>query len=159
MEKPANWKPKQDVQHKINEKLKDTLLKQKVEKSINRFNNRKQQGEEKPESTSSVSTKVVDELSDTSAFTAISSNYTRKADSPLKTSWILDSGSDSHICNSTMKDRFITKRAAHKDDTVTSGTCMQIKGYGELRINIVAGNKPGCQGIDRLFQSRGVTNA
>ena len=144
--RPAGWKPKEDIQCEIKEKLEDESLQQRVNKAIEKFNKRKQEDSGQPRSNSAVRSHYAaqdSDLEDNLTFTAISLHHTKATDSPLKNSWILDSGSDSHICNSSMKDRLKITRQAHRLDAVTSGTRLQIKCYGELRINVMADNKPG----------------
>jgi hypothetical protein len=54
-------------------------------------------------------------------------------DYPLKTAFILDSGSTTHVCNSS--DRFITMRRATAGDYIWAGNNqVWIQGYGTVAV-------------------------
>ena len=55
----------------------------------------------------------------------------------LRSSWILNNGSNCHVCNSTMLSRFNKTRDAGLDDTLTAGTQVTpIECFGTIQISI-----------------------
>ena len=69
---------------------------------------------------------------DTATF-AISTFYTTNAYS-LRNSWILDNGSNDHVCNSIMKHRFIKTREGTEEKVTAGSEILEIKCYGNIQI-------------------------
>ena len=56
---------------------------------------------------------------------------------PLKDSWILDNGLDTHICNSSMQSWFIQTRLSEPHDNLMAGTqTISIESFGTVNITI-----------------------
>lgn len=56
---------------------------------------------------------------------------------PLKDSWILDNGLDTHVCNSSMQSWFIQTRLSEPHDNLTAGTqTIPIESFRTVNITI-----------------------
>lgn len=83
---------------------------------------------------------------DTGAFTCAIESATFSASNTgnLRTSWILDNGSNSHVCNSTMFSRFTKAKEAEPSDTLRAGTqVIPIECFGNVQITIKAPTSVG----------------
>lgn len=107
----SDFKPDPAIEKKIYDKLKDQGYKEKIERAIDR--RRKIEAKENTHSP----------YSDTGSFTVFSS----AVECQLRSSWILDHSSAIHVCNNTMKDRFIKE--------VDCTNSFLIAGIGKLPIN------------------------
>ncbi|KJK88121.1 hypothetical protein H633G_08025 [Metarhizium anisopliae BRIP 53284] len=110
--RPAGWSPDNKVQEEIDQKLQDPIVKGKVERSIR--NRKRREGQSQKQNESEVKgtafagavakaqpedTQPTQELSDGQT----QSTFSTAAVYPLRDSFILDSGSDFHICNNSKR--------------------------------------------------------
>ncbi|MCJ1463981.1 hypothetical protein MMC07_002591, partial [Pseudocyphellaria aurata] len=82
------------------------------------------------------------------AFTSFAVNSTAYS---LNNCWILDNGTDTHMCNETMHSRFTQTHPAYPDDQLTAGTqSIPIKCFGTLAITIQMLNSDRHPGPDSV---------
>lgn len=55
---------------------------------------------------------------------------------PIQNSWILDNGSNIHVCNRSMRDRFIHKRDGTGESLAAGAHRNEIEAYGEMIIRV-----------------------
>ena len=142
--RPANWSPNAEIQNKVNEALKDEKFKAKVNANIKRADDfekeRNKTNEQKPSHSGAFgvgesvpSSYELDENNPPASFAVVQaaafSSY------PLQSSWILDNGSDTHICNRTMAGRFRkTRDTLHDEGVIAGATGLKVHSYGEIDI-------------------------
>jgi hypothetical protein len=69
------------------------------------------------------------------AFTTITNPAAEQNSFPVRNTWILDSGADSHVCND--RARFTFERQANEDDVLIAGkTTYPIEAFGSVIIKI-----------------------
>ena len=56
----------------------------------------------------------------------------------LQSSWILNNGSDTHVCNKIMLHRFKKTKDASIDEILTDETQSNVEAFGEVEISISA---------------------
>lgn len=175
--RPAGWKLNARIIKLIEEAMKDKGMKEKVERSIKfrKESEAKNSGGDgrTPASTnpfagaasSSSDSPEHQFLSEDHFIGAVSSDPHHGAfpvrsfsasEYSLATTWILDHGSDVHICNDSMKDRFIKERDA-KGEIVIAGTQkLQIEAYGSIKVYFKSAN--GEKNGIRLANVRYISN-
>ena len=140
--RPTSWKTVPETKKRVDEAMKNEAFRNSVEKSVKRFNERKKNSE-KPffsgnSNTLSKSTAfVVNDQNDDDyygAFPVQSSSYQHY---PLLSSWIYDNGSDSHICNKTMRHRFRKTRNASAE-VIAEEAKSKVEAFGEVDIVVDA---------------------
>ncbi|PON14067.1 hypothetical protein C2W62_31025, partial [Candidatus Entotheonella serta] len=139
--RPAGWSPDGKVQEEIDQKLKDPIIKGKVERSISnrRAADQQSQQENKQENkTDCKGTAFAGAMTNTQAVDPrIQSSFSTAAVYPLRDSFILDSGSDFHICNNS--GRFVKgtyKPCDELEGAFAGDTHLEILGHGDVLIRI-----------------------
>ena len=141
--KPRGWKPDENKLRNIDDALKDSRTKAWVDRVLER---KKRQDNQSSQGTSTPSSLTIEATNfpEAGAFTcvvesaAFSSTASRNTKT-LKASWILDNGTNIHVCNRTMLSRFIKTRDAGPFDTLRAGTqIIPIECFGTVRITIKA---------------------
>jgi hypothetical protein len=155
--RPQGWKPNQDRQAKVDEAMKDTKTREFVNRNIKRtreFEATKSQGSAlvSPSTSASVAASSSYQYGGTVsssdnqatsidqrgsfACTSTSSSFIATGFS-LKHSWILDGGSNIHVCNSSMSDRFCKTRNAEHEDYLNAGERrVTVEAYGTVNITV-----------------------
>jgi hypothetical protein len=136
--RPNGWKPNKDIEHKINQKLEDPVLKEKVNRSLERYAGQRPQEPQTVQDhqnsadvrgTAFAGRHVTQEAQRSTFATSV---Y------PLKDSFILDSGSDTHICNN--KDRFVSYEPLTIEEVAYAGDSqLSILGYGQVHLRLEEG--------------------
>ncbi|KAK7583642.1 hypothetical protein V3481_012924 [Fusarium oxysporum f. sp. vasinfectum] len=136
--RPNGWKPNKDIEHKINQKLEDPVLKEKVNRSLERYAGQRPQEPQAVQDhqnsadvrgTAFAGRHVTQEAQRSTFATSV---Y------PLKDSFILDSGSDTHICNN--KDRFVSYEPLTIEEVAYAGDSqLSILGYGQVHLRLEEG--------------------
>ena len=126
--RPQNFRPDPVIKRKVEEKLKDPKTKEKANKALER--SRKFEAKDK-DNKSSPSPSPTAELG---TFSVVGASYSNTYH--LQSSWIVDHGSSYHVCNKTMKDRFV-KEFDSKDDTLIAvlGNT-NVVAYGGITLNV-----------------------
>jgi len=135
-EKPyRGWKPNQEVkQNLINALKKNPDLARRIYAAIKR-----QKGVPNPDIFNGIVEKDDDEMDTASkgqtiaAFTA--SAYTTSTDYRLRDHWLLDSGTDIHVTNSS-NDFIEERKASSNDKIIAGGALFQITAYGTCRVPV-----------------------
>ena len=118
--RPKQWSPNSKTQRKIQEKLaNDQELAERVERARTFAKDVR-----KPSNTSVKNSTV-------GAFTA---SYNVSTDYKLQNSWILDSGSDVHVCNELVTGFTPTRAATDQDKLYTGKTVYDIEKFGSIDI-------------------------
>ena len=127
--RPGGWKPDPDIQKRLDIKLeRDFRFKRRVEAI------RKQQkkGSQDPKDTDKTSSETKGPTIRAAMYT-VGSSYCSADDSLLKDSFLLDSASEAHVCNS--RDRFIDIKPAPADAYLKGGGgSVKIEGFGTVVI-------------------------
>jgi Reverse transcriptase (RNA-dependent DNA polymerase)/GAG-pre-integrase domain len=129
--RPEGWKGKKETFDKL-KKLQndDPEFKKKVDKAKERTPDSQSEPSKEPPTPPSETSKLPVKAT---GMVAYSSFDGRTAPHHLKDCWILDSGSDIHVCNS--RNRFNYVRPAGCEDTISSGkTTYQIDAFGTVDI-------------------------
>lgn len=123
----STWKPDPEIKKKVETAMKDPDIKDKVEQGIensrkylNRKNDKAKAKEEKSQAESST----------TFSFTTLSVIES----SFLKSSWILSHGSTTHVCNKTMKHRFIKDEDGNGKTIIAGNQALQIEAFGHMDV-------------------------
>ncbi|KAJ6439138.1 peramine synthetase [Purpureocillium lavendulum] len=139
--RPAGWSPDGKVQEEIDQKLKDPIIKGKVERSISNrraADGQSQHGNLQENKTDCKGTAFAGAMTSTPAVgPRIQSSFSTAAVYPLRDSFILDSGSDFHICNNS--ERFVEgtyKPCDELEGAFAGDTHLEILGHGEVLIRI-----------------------
>lgn len=138
MQKPG-WKPDPHIQKKIDSL--DEGFKDKIEKSINKraeIEGKKKPGDARP-TTLAVSTRPPTPQPNLGTF-PVSTMPSASASYSLNSSWILDHGSNAHICNSTMRHRFTKERDGNGAKIATGNQFLEIEAYGTIQISFKGKN-------------------
>lgn len=112
--------------------MKNNGTRSKVEESLQR-SKEWQQAKDKKED------KKEERKEDVGAFTAIRTAYsTDKSTSnySIRSSWILDNGSNNHVCNSTMQSRFVRQWDGGGDYLTVGTQRLPIECYGTIGITV-----------------------
>ena len=153
-----NWQPDSEISRKVTEAMKNPDTKSRIEYSIKKRRDmmtqrQQQQDQNKSGASSSKSAFAAgqqqqqnqqqsDESSNYEYYgafaTAVNHAAFAVASYPLQSSWILDNGSDAHICNKTMLHRFRKTRDAQPGGVLAGETNSNIEAFGEVQINIPA---------------------
>ena len=119
----SGWKPEKEIQEKLERMLESNTRLRSVVESVQK---RKQEDKDKKED------RPKEEKIRESLYTR-GESYFSADNSLLKDSFLLDSASDSHVCNNS--DRFTNMRPAPADATLRSGGGrVKILGYGTVII-------------------------
>ena len=103
--RPVNWTPKAQTEAIVEEAMKNQQVKARVEKSLQRSKSYSIK--------SKTTTNAANQEKEIGAFTSIKTSSSFSADSyTIRDSWILDNGSNSHVCNRTMKSRYTLQKKA-----------------------------------------------
>ncbi|KAJ6437664.1 Cut9 interacting protein Scn1 [Purpureocillium lavendulum] len=144
--RPAGWSPDSKVQEDINQKLQDPTMKGRVERAIEKKRKTGGQPQQQPASElkgTAFAGAIAATLSGHSTptrhqdGTCNHSTFTTTAVYPLKNSFILDSGSDFHICNNS--ERFVEgtyKPCDELEGAFAGDTHLEILGHGDVLIRI-----------------------
>ncbi|KJZ69437.1 hypothetical protein HIM_11166 [Hirsutella minnesotensis 3608] len=146
--RPEGWSPDSKVQEEIDQKLKDPTTKGKIERSIR---NRKKKGESRQNHRNSEDEKNQGEKEqqpEQSPNPQIKSAFSTAQVYPLRDSFIMDSGSDFHICNNSARFTEGTYKPCDEPEAAFSAdTLLEIHGYGDVLIRIGNSNKFRLQNV------------
>lgn len=137
--RPSGWKADSQVQKKVENAMKNSSLKAKVERALKKnrdIENKKKKPEEKKSeggrgnnsSTTAKSPKLESVLS-----VIDESNYSSSRHS-LRSSWILSYASTIHVCNDTMKHRFVKEKDGGGQCIIAGTQEVPVVAYGHIRI-------------------------
>lgn len=141
---PPGWRPNPKIQQKINDLLKyDARLKERIEYSINKRKEiqAKKQNPARPTNSTRPPSPSPDSSSGVypvAGLFPISFMPTSTYD--LNSSWILDHGSNMHLCNHTMKDRFIKERNGNGEKIAAGNQFLEIEAYGSIEVHFQGEN-------------------
>ena len=137
------WKADSEKQKKVTEALKNTKIKAAVDKSLQKYKNINSPPDDnsKPSSPAPNSSNTPESSAQTltggvAAFTCVKTacstmNYS------IQGSWILENGSNSHVCNSIMLSRFTETHASDPKDRLIAGTqTLLIECYGTIQVTV-----------------------
>ena len=127
------WQPSSDTQQRVETALQNPNTRRIINRHRARYDQQRQSAPDAPQINQNHTNNAYNS-DDEGAFTAFS-NHTSSGHHPLQDSWVYDSGSDRHICNSSMHHRLFDYEPVRTNEFVLSGTAMPIQGYGKLRIN------------------------
>ena len=148
--RPSGWTPNKEVQKRIEQKMTaEPEFKVKIEKAIARNDQLKK-------NTSSKDSKDIKDQPDTMGASHVSRAASKasfkaskdanlhgafpiakKGGYPLRSSWILNHGSDIHVANDTMQHRFIKERDCTDGSTIAAGReLLAVAAYGKIVVNI-----------------------
>lgn len=141
----SNWSSNDEVANKINETLKNVNLKKKIEAAIkNSKDYEKKQANKSKQNTlfqkafAAISTNAfsfdLDDDNLLAIFVVAQSAAYSTYEYPLLSSWILDNGSDTHICNSTMAHRYKKTRDVENESVLTDNVNTKVHSYEEIDI-------------------------
>ncbi|EKG09419.1 Integrase catalytic core, partial [Macrophomina phaseolina MS6] len=136
--RPKNFKPNPETQAKVQEKLQDPKFKEIITKALER-NKQIQQRKQQKEQAQSENQNQQTSQSQDGQLMAMTAHYFSFAaqSSPLFNSWILDSGTDVHVCNQSMAHRFKETKKARPDETLGSGNrSIPIQAWGTVDITV-----------------------
>ena len=161
--RPSWWKPNQKVQEKVEEEMTEPEKKAKVERAIARDEEIQQKKKDKSSKDAKDTKEQSGTMSAFQASRASASKASSKASKdanlhgafpirssfavggyPLRSSWILNHGSDIHVANDTMQHRFIKERDCTDGSTIAAGReLLAVAAYGKVVVNIQTptGNK------------------
>jgi hypothetical protein len=144
--RPKEWKPDATLRKQIDDKLRsDTTLRDRIKRSVDSANSKSKRVAEQPVNNSSVSSSVatdkvapsnisssymVHTLSNTTA--SISTASIEQYSYELKESFILDSGSDGHVCND--KSRMHNFRTTYNSFCRAGNSFIDIEGWGSVTL-------------------------
>ena len=112
--------------------MKDQQLKAKVEKSLQRS---KEIQQSKGTKTTYTNTNTTEK--GLGAFTSTKTSSSFSADSyKIKSSWILNNGSNIHVCNNTMKSRYTQERKSMREYLTAGTQRLAIESYGTVKITV-----------------------
>ena len=141
----AGWKPNSQTQAKVTEALKDDRKKAYIEGKITKareFDARKASSNQQQNSSSSkivAAASTFSESSESSApdtATFAMGTFYANSNYSLRNSWILDNGSNDHVCNSTMKHRFTKTRKGTGELLAAGRDILEIECYGTIQITV-----------------------
>ena len=148
--RPYNWHEQADPEKakRVNEAMKNSDMKDYVENAIKRAMEKRTQNNQNnkinqthpPEASSAF---VADQPTNGPYYGVFTTAMTPSFAAPdyfLRSSWILDNGSETHICNKTMLHRFRKTRNAPLKAVLAGETRSKIEAIGEVEISI---NAPG----------------
>ena len=155
--RPQGWKPNASQQKNVDEALQNNRTRAWVEKVLEKHKDKDKSGNNQGTSQSSVSTAPGASSSDQTLSSTGFNTQASVGDTgasvcssfsaatwQLEGSWILNNGSNIHVCNSTMLSRFTKTRDAGPSDTLTTGTqVIPIECFGTIQITIKAPTETG----------------
>ena len=133
----SEWAPNASTKAAVDTAMKKKDVKSKIERALkkNKEYLQKKSEEEKKKNQQQNESKDKDVGAFTVVRTAFSAAFSTDHYS-LRGSWILDNGSNSHVCNLTMKSRFKWQRGGG-GDYLTAGTQrLSIEAYGTISITV-----------------------
>lgn len=155
--RPANWKPDPIIQAKVDECMREERTRDKVNRSLdkNRMILEKQKNKNSIKmsanatDTSNAATEAsIPQSTNTGAYACVRTVFSTEFYT-LNSTWILDGGSNCHVCNSTMLSRFTRQRQAqHGEFLIAGNTYLPIEYYGTITITI---ETPSGSGIITLL--------
>ena len=116
--RPANWRPDSATQTKVNEEMRREKTRDRVNKSLERnkaIAERQKKGKNKSKGETSELPATPIAQPNTGTYACIRTTFSAETYS-LNGSWILDGGSNSHVCNSTMRSWFTRERSAQREN-------------------------------------------
>lgn len=131
-QRQKGWKPTQKKHAKVDEALKNDKTKAWVDRSLARH--KRTEGKAQEQSSSSKADTPISSA-DAGSFSCIRTAFSTDSYS-LRGSWILDNGSNSHVCNSTMRSRIVRTRDAHGEYLIAGTRKESIEYYGTIKIEI-----------------------
>lgn len=138
--RPAGWTSKATKQKKVDDAMKNDQIRAKIEKALQRHKdwaNRSSGGASAEPNIASRETAAPREPQHVQGAFATQGSFATGPSYHLQGSWILDNGSDTHVCNSTMLSRFTKTHSSHPDDHLTAGTqSLHIECFGTIDITI-----------------------
>lgn len=123
--RPSGWTPNAATMTRVSEALKDPANRKKLSESIERL-----------KKAESEATTWGGEEGDTDHATFVTNSvFAVDEKFSIRNSWILDNGSDIHVCNDTMLHRFRKEKNAPSNHTLIAGArrCT-IEAYGTIKI-------------------------
>ena len=146
--RPNNWKADPETAKRVAEGMKDAEMKRRVEAHIKKINEKKKndqasqqsndqknQGDQSNQQNQSSDQSTAFAAENYGAFTTMHSTFSAIT-YPLQSSWILDNGSDTHLCNHTMAHRFKKTRDAPSGGVFAGEGRSNVEAYGEVDISI-----------------------
>lgn len=127
-QRPSSWTENLETRQKVDEALKDTVLKGKVQSSLaKRLAAEARQAEQRPQSgTNKPETPTTSSTTSGKVFST-SLKFNDPKSLSLREAFILDTGADIHVCNSSMLHCYIKQTDAHPDDKIEAGTdCISV---------------------------------
>ena len=144
--RPRGWKSNAQTAKKVEEALKDPVSKEKVEKSRERQKERKKRFQNAASSSSTTSNPPASEqpstfatiwhrgtATDVTAPTPTSYSVDKAINYDILNCWILDSGSNIHVCNDPSRFQ-ITYTTTHQDYLVSGSITYPIEAYGTVDV-------------------------
>ena len=129
--RPKGWKANTDIQERIDAKLRNPRVKEAVDRALAQAKKQQPPPPEDKKDTSETDTESTDGTFAISTFTTSE----REGAYALHDSFILDSASTTHVCNT--RKRFQTLRPASKGDYLIAGAShIPIEGYGIVEITL-----------------------
>ena len=119
-DRPQGFKPDPQIKRKVDDKLKDKKVKEKVDRALERSRKFEAKSSPSPDSDSG----------------AIGSFCVGDDSFHLLASWIIDPAASYHICNKTMKDRFIKESDAHISNFAIGEGKSTIVAWGKITLNV-----------------------
>ncbi|XP_044720039.1 uncharacterized protein HRG_06628 [Hirsutella rhossiliensis] len=152
------WSPDSKVQEEIDQKLKDPTTKGKIERSIRNRKRKEESRQESPEfrGTAFAGLRAKDKKNqgekdqeqEQSPDPQIKSAFSTSPVYPLRDSFIMDSGSDFHICNNSVRFTEGTYKSCDEPEAAFSAdTLLEIHGYGDVLIRIGSSDKFRLQNV------------
>ena len=142
--RPAGWKPDPEIQKKVTNALKNEEFKARIDRALKKskeIDDRKKNSGGEPNSESETHKSNTDKEID-GVFPVIKSNFSTHTFA-LQSSWILDHGSSTHVCNSSMKHRFIKDREGNGQNLIAGTQILPIEAYGHIDIRYQAEGRIG----------------
>lgn len=139
--RPSGWKADSQIQKKVESAMKNSNLKAKVERALKKnsdIENKKKKPEEKKSeggrgNNSSIRTTAKSPKLDSVLSVIDESNYSSSRHS-LRSSWILSYASTIHVCNDTMKHRFVKEKDGGGQCIIAGTQKVPVVAYGHIRI-------------------------
>ena len=139
--RPAHWRADPAIRAKVDEELKEDKTRDKVNKALEKhkaYNERQKSRGRNKSKEDTAELPATPTPPPRKAFACIRTTFSAfSADTySLRGSWILDGGSNTHVCNSTMRSRFTSQRSAHGEFLISGNTQLRIECYGTIDITI-----------------------
>ena len=120
--RPDTWKPDKKVKAEINKRLKDTKLKERIDKTVNRWKNKNKSNDADDSEPKSFAAQEGEEEEDDDPM-SFASTYTGSLNDKqhLRASVIYDTGSNVHVVNRHMEHRIVNRRSAEPGQGLIAG--------------------------------------